>query len=95
MSFCENRKNVVMVDDDETSISEISIAPNGRIYVFGASYDVLQLLEGLASRDSELGMRMAHLKSLTESPPEQATAAGPVDQESTRPVKHCTSRESQ
>jgi hypothetical protein len=95
MSFSESKKNAVAVDDGETSISEISIAPNGRIYVFGASYEVLQLLEGLASRDSELVARMAHLRSLTGSPPGQATATGPIDRDSTRPVKHIVCQEPQ
>jgi len=95
MSFFENRKQAVTIDEGETSISEISIAPNGRIYVFGASYEVLQLLEGLASRDSELLVRMAHLRSLAGSPPEQATATGPIDRESARPVKHSPCREPQ
>ncbi len=32
---------------DETSITELSIAPDGRIFVFGLSRQVLQLLKDL------------------------------------------------
>ncbi len=53
-------------EDDETAISEITIAPDGRIYVFGASYEVLQIIERLASDDSEVHLRMIHIQSLKQ-----------------------------
>jgi hypothetical protein len=57
--------------DDESLISEISIAPNGRIYVFGASDGVLQLLAGLAPTGSDLRARVAHIQSLGKQSPNQ------------------------
>jgi hypothetical protein len=39
---------------DETDVSEITIQPDGRIYVFGASRQVLELLETLNPVDRKL-----------------------------------------
>ena len=53
-------------EDEETTISEISITPDGRIYVFGASYDVLKIIEGMAACDSEVRRRVAHIRSMDQ-----------------------------
>jgi hypothetical protein len=34
-------------DEDETALSEITILPDGRVYVFGMSRQILELLETL------------------------------------------------
>jgi len=39
---------------DETDMSEITIQPDGRVYVFGASRQVLELLESLSPTDQKL-----------------------------------------
>jgi hypothetical protein len=49
--------------DDETAISEITIAPDGRIYVFGASFEVLEVIEKLASPDAEIRRRVDQIRS--------------------------------
>ena len=36
---------------DETNLSEITIQPDGRVYVFGASLPILQILQSLQPKD--------------------------------------------
>jgi hypothetical protein len=62
-------------EDEETTISEISITPDGRIYVFGASYEVLKIIEGMAAGDSDLRRRVAHIRSLGTSMEEKVQPA--------------------
>jgi hypothetical protein len=40
--------------DDETNLSEITIQPDGRVYVFGASLPILQILQSLQPNDRRL-----------------------------------------
>lgn len=40
--------------DDESRISEITLQPDGRIYVFGLSREVLNILEALCPPDHPL-----------------------------------------
>lgn len=40
--------------DDETSLSEITILPDGRVYVFGMSQQMLEVLQTLQSGDARL-----------------------------------------
>ncbi|MES2789177.1 MAG: hypothetical protein V4719_06110 [Planctomycetota bacterium] len=49
--------------DDETAITEISFLPDGRICLFGASREVLELLGRLNLGDSALGSRLTSLRS--------------------------------
>jgi hypothetical protein len=44
---------------DETAITEIMIRPDGRVYVFGLSYDVLDLLSALEPHNAALRQRLA------------------------------------
>lgn len=44
--------------DEETPITEITIAPDGRIYVFGASAEVLEVMGSLDSQNAELRKRI-------------------------------------
>jgi hypothetical protein len=45
---------------DETRVTEISIAADGRIYVFGASRQVIELLSDLQLGDPSLDRRAQH-----------------------------------
>jgi hypothetical protein len=47
---------------DETTITEISIQPDGRLYVFGTSRRVLELLEGLRPNDARLGRLLRQVR---------------------------------
>jgi hypothetical protein len=47
---------------DETAISEISIAPDGRVYVFGASAAILEIMGKLDARDQMLRHRIEHAR---------------------------------
>ena len=40
--------------EDESTLSEITIGPDGRVYVFGPSLGILELLETLAPTDERL-----------------------------------------
>ena len=53
-----------MKPDDETAITEISILPDGRVCVFGASRHVLEVLAGLESRDDAVRERVEHVEAL-------------------------------
>jgi hypothetical protein len=59
--------------DDETSITEITIAPDGRIYVFGASQGVLEVLDELALGDAAVRERVEHVRSLAAGPTKTGT----------------------
>ncbi len=50
--------------DDETRITEITIMPDGQIYVFGMSRQVLELLDQLKFGDRALKQRIEHLRTL-------------------------------
>ena len=53
-----------MKPDDETAITEISILPDGRVCVFGASRHVLEVLASLESRDDAVRERVEHVEAL-------------------------------
>jgi Tol biopolymer transport system component len=50
--------------EDETAISEISILPDGRVCVFGASRQVIEALAVLDPDDSALRRRIERLETL-------------------------------
>jgi hypothetical protein len=55
------RGNELMdVLSDETGITEIEIAPNGRLYLFGASLEVLTLLQEIGLIDASARVRLAN-----------------------------------
>ncbi len=60
--------------DDESAISEISIAADGRLYVFGASQEVLEVMASLNTRDRALRQRVEHARAVRygKSPAEGA-----------------------
>jgi hypothetical protein len=52
-------------EDDETTLTEITVLPDGRIYVFGASQAVLEALAGLWPGDVDLQIRVDRLRALS------------------------------
>jgi hypothetical protein len=50
--------------DDETRTSEITILPDGRICLFGASRELLELLGDMDLGDPTLDQRLAYLRRL-------------------------------
>jgi hypothetical protein len=53
-------KNVL---SDETEITDVSIGPDGRIYVFGASAPVLEALAAAGLGGEILRQRIEHLRT--------------------------------
>ncbi len=47
-----------MVPEDESSISEINILPDGRICIFGTSLQVLEMLDAIPLGDPALRRRV-------------------------------------
>ena len=52
--------------DDETSITEISFLPDGRVCLFGASREIIALLDHLKLGDKSLDLR--HLQAQSGQP---------------------------
>jgi len=52
---------------DETLITELTIAPDGRIFVFGLSRQVLDLLKELNCSTDDLKQRIEYLDKLDQS----------------------------
>jgi hypothetical protein len=55
---------------DESTITEITIQSDGRVYLFGASREVLEILEGLAPTDPTVRRVLDHVR--------QTAAPGPT-----------------
>ncbi|HLJ96471.1 MAG TPA: hypothetical protein VKU02_25080 [Gemmataceae bacterium] len=56
-----------MAEEDETGISEITILPDGRVYVFGMSLQVLEVLQTLEPSDPRLRQLQQQLCSLAKA----------------------------
>jgi hypothetical protein len=52
--------------EDETAITEITIQPDGRIFVFGLSLEVAQVLEGLCPAGHAIGRMVAAFENKAE-----------------------------
>jgi len=52
--------------EDETAITEITIQPDGRIFVFGLSLEVAQALAGLCPPGHAVGRLVAKFETPTE-----------------------------
>ncbi len=50
--------------EDEKAVSEITIAPDGRIFVFGSSRQVLEVLDDLNLGGADLKRRIEHVRGL-------------------------------
>jgi hypothetical protein len=59
--------------DEETAMTEITIAPDGRIYLFGASMPVLQMLDNMNLNDPALTNRVRALKEFEVADKSAAT----------------------
>jgi hypothetical protein len=51
---------------DETLISQITIQPDGRVYVFGASREVLEVLEAVNPIDRRVGLLLRRVRETRE-----------------------------
>jgi len=58
--------------EDETRTTEITILPDGRICLFGASREVLELLGEMDLGDPALDQRLGYLRSLDRAAREAA-----------------------
>ena len=52
---------------DETLISQITIQPDGRVYVFGASRDVLEVLESVNPIDRRVSRLLQRVREARET----------------------------
>jgi hypothetical protein len=52
--------------EDETLTTELMIMPDGRIYVFGASRQVLEIMESLQPNDERLMQLLTHVRKLEQ-----------------------------
>lgn len=57
-----------MKSDEEASTSEITILPDGRVLVFGASDRLIGILSDLNPRDAAIRSRVALIESDAEKP---------------------------
>jgi hypothetical protein len=55
---------------DETDLTEITIQPDGRIYVFGTSLPVLQILQSLQPKDPRISAILRQANPIQENAPE-------------------------
>ena len=54
----------LMADDDENTMTEITIQPDGRVYLFGTSRAVLEMMESLAPHDLGLRRILGHVRGM-------------------------------
>ncbi len=68
--------------DDEAELSEITILPDGRVYVFGTSRPIMEVLSGLNPGDPALASRLIHIRQFEAGLPletsQWGTDANPV-----------------
>jgi hypothetical protein len=50
-----------LLTNDETNLTELEIGPDGRVYVFGASPEVLQILDALRKQDESIRQRLGRI----------------------------------
>lgn len=66
----------------ETAISEIEIAPDGRLFLFGASVQLLETLQQAGLGDAALQKRLAQAgpprSVAAASPPQRAVSTAPT-----------------
>jgi hypothetical protein len=54
-------KEIELNPEDEASITEISILPDGRVYLFGTSQQVLEVLHAIPLGDPAIQQRLDRL----------------------------------
>jgi hypothetical protein len=52
--------------EDETRITEITLQPDGRVYVFGTSREVLEILELLDPQSQRLQSLLSHVRDVEQ-----------------------------
>ncbi|MBM3969422.1 MAG: hypothetical protein FJ302_06120 [Planctomycetes bacterium] len=73
MKTVSPKKRTLISADDEAAVTDIRIAPDGRVFVFGTSRPVLEMLSDLGWGDQAVTARIQAL---------QQTAAETTQQES-------------
>lgn len=58
----------------ETTITEITVQPDGRVYVFGTSRQVLEVLDNLCPADAGLGRLLRHVREMEKT----SVASAPI-----------------
>lgn len=53
-------------DDRNDNTAELTIAPDGRVFVFGTSRPILEVLESLQPQDQRLRRLLAHVRALEQ-----------------------------
>jgi hypothetical protein len=62
MSTIQTEKLAEEVVEEESLLTELTIMPDGRVYVFGASRRMLDVLESLQPDDSRIATLLAHVR---------------------------------
>lgn len=62
--------------DDQTHVTDITIQPDGRIYVFGTSRPILDVLKILQPRDGRLKRLCEHVSARWDSEPNHGAING-------------------
>jgi hypothetical protein len=65
--------------EDETTLSEITILPDGRVYVFGMSLQVLELLETLHVSEPRVRALLERARAPEGEPPSPGRPPREVD----------------
>ena len=75
--------------EDDSSISEINILPDGRVCVFGASQQVLEILNAIPLDDSTLQSRIERLRKGNAEPIAESSVfrSAPNDKTITNPAR--------
>lgn len=71
------RGNSVSLEDD-SSISEINILPDGRVCLFGASRQVLEILDAISLGDPSLKSRVDRLDTTEVQQPAEPNKVNPA-----------------
>ena len=73
-------KRVPIVLDNEKNVSELSISPDGRVFAFGASRGVLEVLSALEPHDQRIRRMLDRVRGRESSAPtaSQHVASQPV-----------------
>ncbi len=66
-----------MSDEEDASISEINILPDGRVCLFGASQQVLEVLDAIPLGDPALRTRIDCLHAAESAPAAAPNCVGP------------------
>jgi len=54
--------------EDETQVTELTIMPDGRVFVFGTSRQILEILHELDPHDEKLNRVLARARDIEQAP---------------------------